>query len=60
MLLTIPANLWVASQLGPEALGKVNIVALLLMYASLVRPGFFEGGTASSFIRLDAAANERL
>ncbi len=44
MLLTIPANLWVAHQLGPELLGKVNFVFLFLMYATLIRPGFFEGG----------------
>jgi len=25
MLLTIPANLWVASQLGPEALGRSTL-----------------------------------
>ncbi len=42
MLLTIPANLWVASRLGPELLGKVSLVSLVLMYASLIRPGFFE------------------
>jgi len=45
MLLTIPANLWVANQLGPEMLGKVNFVVLFLMYATLIRPGFFEGGS---------------
>src|SRR5882724_630280 len=42
-VLTIPANLWVAHTLGPEILGKVNLVGLWIMYAGLVRPGFFEG-----------------